>query len=643
MDAYVDTARVESERGDSKTTNANRIGQASVTLRNVNAVIVDPRLMLLTFGGTLGLAQGRTKTTVDGSTTEQDRDTDLSSYDVATSILPANNTFSADLFTNRSRFLERRELAGVTEFDLRNSGVGFSAMRLPLPSTLNFRQESNKSKTVTGPVVSATDERRDIITYEGRRGWENGVATLQMLAVDKSDKIRPELDFESRQGNLSTSIDFARGLNNRWDQKIALLSREGFSAEDRLDVDELVQIQHGERLRTQYIYRLFDSDRDTGDVTRKTGSFALFHQLYESLSTQAGLDVIDETFDTGDRKIARATLDLGYTKRLPRAGLLNAGLLLGHSREDDDFDEAFVSQELHVVGPPGTTITLDNPNVITSSIVVSLNTSAPSAPVGSGCTRPTSVPIALQEGIDYTLQTLGNQIEIVPIRNCNAGNDGMVENDTIAVDYRFTRGGVPVSFTTDQIRFDVSVDYGWIRPFYSHEQRNQDLVEGTDDSFLTDQNRDILGVGLQFQRSRWGVGLVVGAERFDSTNQKYDELRATQSFTYLVKRGMTLNVSGNQSFKDFSSPESRQQDVVSVRAALDFVPRPNLLANFFLNARDFKDSLSSDERITELGAQVNWRLGKLVVNPRLKFVKVRRGSTDSQEVRLFVGISRALF
>jgi hypothetical protein len=643
VDASVDTARVEIERGNSETTNRNRIAEASVTLRNANAVIVDPRLMTLTFGGTLGLAQGRTKTTVDGSSTEQDRDTDLNAYDVATNILPGNSKFSVNLFTNRNRFLERRELAGVTEFDLRNRGVGFSALRLPLPSTLNIRQESNKSKSATGAIVSATDERRDILNYEGRRGWENGVAILQILAVDKSDDIRPELDYESRRGNLSTSMDFGRGLNNRWDQTITLLSREGFSAEDRLDVDQRVSIRHGARLRTDYEYRLFDSERDTGDLTRNTGSFALNHQLYESLSTTVQLRALDETFDTGGREVTQGTVGFGYRKRLPRAGLLNADLRLARIWEDDDFDEAFVSQEPHVVGPPGTNVTLDNPNVIASSVAVFLTVSAPTAPVGSGCTRPTSVPVLLLEGVDYTLQTIGNQTEIVPIRTCTAGNDGMVENDTIAVDYRFTRGGEPVSFTTDELQFNVSVDYGWIRPFYRHEQTKQDLVEGTDDSFLTDDERDTLGLELRYSGARWRLGLVVAAERFESTNQDWDELRATQSFSYLVKRNMTLNVSGNQGFKDFSAPESRDQDTVSVRAGLGFVPKPNLLTDFFLNARDLKDSLGGDERTIELGAQASWRLGKLSVTPSLKLVRIEREGTDSQELRFFVRVSRALF
>lgn len=642
MEVLADSARVEVDTAGPpqiRSETENKRAEERITLRNTGAYVIDPRFITLSLGATFGRSQERSTAETNGSKLRENRDADLSGFDLFAGFMPGNDTFSANVFANRNKFIQTRELAGSTDVDVENRGVTFFANRLSIPSTLTIRQELDEEEARTGPIVTATDERRDIVSYEGRRGWENKQMVLRYEFIDKSDEVRPELDFESEEANVFTSVDFGPELNRRWDSRIRLFSREDFSEEDRLDVDQFVQIEHSERLRTQYRYFLIDTDRPGGETTTQTASFSLNHRLYESLTTDVQIDATDESFDDGERDIYNARVNLGYTKRLPREGRLLADLVVSTGKEEDDFEEAFVPQEQHTFATPfALPVRLDNPNVIASSVEVTKVANGPPVP---GCSV-FPVPIPLVEGVDYTLRAVGSTTEIVPLP-CSLTTPGINPGDTIAVDYRFTRGGAPVTFTTDNFRVGVSVDYGWIRPFFIHEQRDQDLVSGSDDSFLNDEDSDTIGLELRYDRARLRASFLVEREDFESDDQAFEEVRADQFLRYSFKPGLWLTVNGRQSFKDFSFPEDRETDVKTVRATLTYARNTNLYVDVFAGVEDFEDTLVPDEHLAELGVQARWRLGKLEVNPSLKVIDVEREDTDSRETRAFVRVIRRFF
>jgi len=641
-EVLVNDSRLEIEIGGTTPTmfeTENTRTEERLTIRNTRAYVLDPRLITFTLGGTFGLGQERFDAFAQGIGASDERDADLSGYDFFSSIFPGNNTFAANLFANRNKFIQTRELAGRTDVDVENRGVTLFARRLFIPSSLTIRQELNAETSSFGALVSGIDERRDVVRYEGQRGWENKQMILRYELVDKSDEIRPELDFESRDLNLNTSVDFGPDLNRRWDSRIRTLSRDDFSAEDRLDIDQFVHISHSPRLRTQYRYFLTDVERPSGETTSQTASFSLNHLLYESLTTDLQLGALDQSFVEGQRNVYSARLNLRYNKRLPRSGRLIAGLGLSTAKEDDDFEEAFVPQELHTFESPfALPVALDNANVIESSIEVTKIATGP--PVVGCAAFPT--PIALVEGVDYTLRTVGNRTEIVPLF-CSAATPGINPGDTIAVDYRFTRGGEPVVFTSDTFRFDASVDYGWIRPFFIHYQTDEDLVSGTDTGFLTDRQSNRLGVELRYDRPRLRARLQLEGEEFDSDDEVYDALRADADLRYTLKPGIWATLRGRQSARDFSFPGPRSTDVRLLRADLTYARIANLYAVLFASVEDLEDSLVPDQRTAEFGLQARYRLGKLELNGTLSAIDVERGDTDSREYRVMLRVKRRFF
>ena len=639
LELLLANASVETESGGG-TANVveikNTRTEERVRIRNTEGFLLDPRLATFSLGGTFGLAQEDHTSVAGGVTTSEERRVNLSGYDFLTTILPRNATLSAELFANRNRDIQTRELAGRTDIEVENRGATVRAMRLYIPSSLSIRQERIASVARTGTSEVKTDERRDVVRYEGLRGWVNKQMTLRYELVDKTDRFRPSLDYRNQDANLFSTVDFGPDLNRQWHSSIRMISRDGFSEEDRLEFSQLLRISHGPTLRTLYRYALDKVERSGGKTTSQDATFSLNHQLYESLTTEVGLNARDRSFVDGQQELYGGNLRLRYTKRLPGSGRLNASYSTTRQRQDDDFEEAFAPQELLTFDAAfATPMFLANANVIQSSVEV---TKVANGPPVAGCTG-FSVPTTLVEGVDYVIRTVGTRTEIEP-QLCSATSPGINPGDTIAVDYRFTRGAEPVSFTTSLKRLHVSVDYGWIRPFFDMERTDQDIVSGTDSGFLTDRRSSAVGVELRGKWQRLQGNLLLASEEFDSDDQVFDQDRATAQLRYTLTPRVWLALNGAFSSTSHAFPELRESDLMLLRAELTYGRNGNLLGSLFARKQELEDTRLLDQRTAELGVRARWRFGKLDVNGTISVLDVRRGTSDSRDYRMMINVKR---
>ena len=606
------------------------------TIRSSQAFLIDPRLLTFNLGGTFGLGREEYTSVVRGVTSRENRDVDLSGYNFFTTILPRNSTLSAELFANRNQNTQTRELSGRTDIDVENLGATLRAKRLYLPSTLSIRRERSARATRSAASEAMIDERRDVVRYEGLRGWVNKELALRYEMVDKTDPFRPQIDYRDHNATLATSVDFGPDLNRFWDSGIRFNSRDGFSAQDRLEIDESLRFKHNPNLSTSYRYRLYDIERTGGETKYQMATTALTHQLYESLTTDASLTAIDQSFDDGQRDVYEGLLTLRYTKSLPAGGRLNASFSARRQREDDDFDEAFVPQEQHAFDDAfATPVFLANPNVDELSIEVTKIANGPLVP---GCAE-FSTPDLLVEGVDYQVRRVGNRVEIVP-QPCTANSPGINPGDTIAVDYRFTRGGAPIVFNTKTDQLTASVDYGWIRPFFSLERSDQDLVTGIDPGFLTDRRITAIGVELKGQWSRLNGSLRVEAEKFDSDDQVFDNDRATAQLRYTLTPLLWLSMNGSLSSVQYSFPEVRETDLTLLRAELSYGRNGSFSGSLYATMQELEDSRLANERKTGFGLRARWVIGKLTVSGNVSILETERDHRRSSDTRAMLKVQR---
>jgi hypothetical protein len=634
VETTVDFVHRDSQTGSSQTSGFESTRtEERFTLKNSGAYVYDPRLLSLSFGGTFGLSQ-EWRTTDDDS---EFREGTLWGYETSASILPGR-PWSLILFANRDDSFADRDLAGRTEVRIENLGGTLFARGLPLPSSLAFRHELLETESHTDDILTRQEERRNIVTYEGHREWMDSEIDFLYEFIDLTDEIFPNRNFQSHEGIYRYKADFGSERNGHWANRLRFFNRTGASALVLLNLDKSLSIDHSELLRTDYRFFFSYADTSGNKITSNKWIFALRHQLYESLTTTFEADVLSQSLQAGRRDTYSGRLNFAYTKRLPGDGRLSMSLGTSFEYEDDRFDaaESGVSQETHIATTPfALPITLDNPFVITSSVVV---TKIEAGPLPDGCISPLGPPTPLVLDRDYSLRTSGAITEIVPLP-CVGVLPGINPGDTIAVDYRFA---VPssLSFTTLAWHASVTVDYQWIRLYFIHEQSEQNLVSSdNDDRFLNDQRSDTAGVELRHAGRRLRASLLGEVRQFDSTRQRFNRIRGAHRIHYVILPALKLNLSGNQVFTEFLD-QDRQSLSLAEQVSLTYIPHPNLLADAFVRFQRLTDTLSETDSTIEAGLMANWRFRKLEVNPTLEFVDFQRGDTSTQEYRATLQIIR---
>ncbi len=601
--------------------------QEHLSLRNQGAYIYDPRLFSFSLGGDFGLSQDRS----GGDSGRQYQSGTLWGYDAFAGVLGEQAT-SLSLFANRAQSLISREWAGRNEALTESRGATLAARRLALPSSFTFRQESQEEESRSGDVLTRREDERNIFTYEGQRGWFDRETSLRYELVDLNATVQPSLSYQSQEGSVGYSADFGAELNKHWDSQVRLFARTGETDLTTLTMNEALRVDHSERLWSESRYFLMYADTMGQASTTHTGTLRLHHKLYESLLTTLGGDVNVLLLPGGEKDILRSQFDFAYTKRLPGRGTLNAGLGGRLEYENDRFNvtESFVPQETHVVATPALPVTLNNPFVVSSSLVVTKTVLGPLPP---GCLTPSGPPVPLVLGRDFTLLPVGDAVQIVPI-SCSGATPGINPGDTITADYRFAVSPSLV-FVTDGWRADFSTDYHWVRPYLAHEQRDQHLVSGREDGWLQNESSD--AIGIEFRGDGWRVhaNLLGELSRFSSDRLTYHQLRSTQFASYSPLPELILSLSMEEGLLDFLSPDHQTRTMVG-QANLTYVMDVRLLAECSASTRWLDDTLLPDERNTEAIFRIRWLLRELELTPSFEFFDRRREDTVTREYRMLL-------
>ena len=632
LEGVAEVASQKSKNGAAQDTIDSRYFEESFSLENSGTYFYDPRLLMLSIGGTFGLTQ-------EHLTDQGSRNGQLWDYNLLANVL-SDASLSLDLFANRNEFSLTRQLSGRTDVKNETRGVTLYARRLYIPSKVTFRQEHPEQTSRTSGIESRQDNQLNIVSYEGMRGWDDSELQVDYEHVDNTDNVVSNQSYTSHEGDFLYSLDFGPELNRRWDSQGHYLTRAGGGGVGDLTtstLNEFLRIEHTETVETNYRYTFIHTDAPGGSATSHTGAANLQHEFLESLITTAGVGAVIQELPGGTSDRYAGGLKFSYTKRLPGDGTFGADLGSRFEYEDDQFGvaESFVPQELHTAATPfATPISLDKPFVVASSIVV---TKIALGPLPIGCAPPSRPPIPLLLGRDYTLLTIGNITEIVPVP-CAGLASGINPGDTIAVDYSFD---VPtaLAFTTRIWHATIFADYGWIRPYYSHEQLDETLVSGQGDRFLDSTSSDTLGTEFRYDGVRLRTSLLGEGRRYVSTQERYTSVRSAQFLDYTILPQLTLSLNGDESYFDFTQP-SHTSLYLRGSVLLSYTLSDNVLMNASAELRQNDDSLLASERRIDAALRVRWFIAQLEVSPSLEYYDARRADVQTTEIRSILRVIR---
>jgi hypothetical protein len=632
VEGLADYSRFDSRiRGERSTSEVLRT-EERLELRNIGAYILHPGLVNFSLGGTFGLFQEQL--TFDGDTRSDDGR--LVGYDLSANVL-AEQPLALTLFANRNESIVTRELAGRSEILTETRGATLFARRLYIPSTFTFRQELHDEEVRVRDVVAERSEERRTFTYHGQRGWVDAEMELLYEFIDFQDRVFGDLSYRSHEAQLNHGLDFGAELNRHWDSRLRVTSRTGLIESTVWSADELLRIDHTPTLWSDYRYTFLRTDTSLGATTRQSGQARLQHQLYESLTTTGSVDAVRVDFPEGERDAYRVRGDAAYTKRLPLSGRLDVTLNGSVQYEDDRFRDTRVSivQESHTAATPfALPIALNNRFVDVASVVV---TRIAAGPLPAGCVAPPGPPTPLTPGIDFTLRTVNDTTEIVPIP-CLGLTAGINPGDTILVDYTFTVSP-SLTFTTTTWLASVNLDFNWVRLFYTHDEIRQDLLAGRDGQFLDEQVRDTVGAELRYDRPGARASVLGEATRFRSIRTSYDSLRGTALASVGLLQGLTLTMTADALMREYRD-QRRETVTQTARAGLTYVANPTLFVDATAGIQRFEDTGQPTEELMDARLLVRWMFRKLEFNPTLEILRRERGDTLLTQQRALLRVIR---
>ena len=631
-------SRVEFDRRDTATPGAPSLMFRNVhnhtlfTLRNIGSYILDPGLVNLTLGGTVGMPQDW----FTGNDSKERRSGTLWGYDAFVSIL-SEKPFTLNLFANRNQSSYSGDLAGRNDAVSENRGATLFARRLYLPSMLTFRQEIQESESRAAGTTARREERRNIVTYQGERGWVDRDLSLRYEFIDSADRIFPNLSYRSHEGNLIYGQDFGEELNWHWDSRLRGFMRTGLADSNTVTLDEALRIEHSDTLKSNYRYSFIRTENELGSTMTHLAQAGLTHRLYENLTSNVFGNASMQTLPGGRTYTARGGADFDYTKRLPADGRLNVSVGGSVEYENERFpsgESSVLAESLTFASPFALPLALKSPFVISSSVVVR---KVAFGPLPLGCVLPPGPPTPLVLGVDYTLNTLGNLTQIVPIP-CTLTTWGINPGDVVEVDYSFSAPNA-LAFISKVWHVGLSLDYRWIRPYFMHEQTTQTPVSGSGSQFLTDSRSDTAGMELRYDSQLLRAGITGERRWYHSTQLSYDGTRSTQFVTFYPVSNLTLGFNAEETFFNYSDPK-RETQSYSGRTTLTYLWNSSLFLDAFGGYRRLNDSQVPMEQITEAGLRARYYYRNIEISPTFQFTNQQRGDTNSREFRVMLQMIR---
>jgi hypothetical protein len=627
--------RAEVARNDSGASPVNThttLLEERFTLETDGVYVYDPRLLALSLEGMGAFVQNWAMALGTPSFWKGP----LWGYDVSARLL-AQKPLSVLAYAIRSESILAPTISAGMDYVAERRGVTLLANRLFVPSTLAYRQEATRQKLLgRGPGVER-DELKNVVQYEGQRGWIDSQVDVGYTFTDSWDRAHRDLSFRRHEASLDYGTDFGDALDWHFDSRMRGMTQAGVLSQTRLTGDEILRVELTEALQAQARYLVARYVSPIGASTGHSGEVQLRHQLYESLTTVLSLNGTLDQITDGRTLTYGGRATTHYTKRLPKSGSFQVGLMgaIHYSDSRLPSNRVQVLQEMLTFGVPfANAMALRFPGVYLASVRIIKVARGPLPP---GCPELPDGPLELHLGEDFDLRAAADPqdpaattgiTEVFPrpcglVRNPNTEqgrleySPGINPGDTIAVDYVY-KYAPSLAYTTGAWRVDVGIDYGWIRPYYYHDQSDQRAVSG-DGQYLDNKRTDTAGVEFRYKPGeQLRSSLSAEAKRFSSERQgRFDSVRCAQVVTWYPILDTMVSLTGDQTLIDYVEPRHRIENL-SARASVSYTGVEGLETYAMTGVLFSWDSIPPDrytnERTIDATFRARWILNMLELN-----------------------------
>ena len=600
--------------------------QTSIQLRRFDRDRFEQRLKLSTTGSILSPKILRLRLGGDVGFRQESYDSNVSTIGDAPGTILGYDLL-ADLFTPRRIsflfFANRHQDSRIQEFgtdtDVFSEVLGGTVrLRVPyFPLSFTARRSQLATESRSGLFFNRRDETRRLLEVVGSHNSKRTTARLRVRNEDvEDDSIPPLPDYNIKEATAALTHRWGSELDKYVRVNLRHFARSESFQFQSSTANSVLAWDVTDDLLTQAEYQYTRFNNLGQRTTTHRGIASASHQLYDSLSTRLRFLAEHTSVNTGDRLLYGPEGSLRYRKKLPWSSVLRLDGRVLYRIEDRHLDSPLVrvpAERLAITGP------LDNflaqRNVVTSSIRVFSETGS-----------------EFIEGVDYTVEVIGDRTSINPVLG-----GGVSIGQVVVVNYEFIT--VPdAKLERMTVHAGGGLDFGWLAVRFDHDQSNERVIEGNPIAGQ-DTVRDAFRIDLRRQRPGSLMSASVLLSHDETTIVEYDELALVQMLALQFLKSFSWNLDGRQSWRDFESP-ARTTRVAGMSTGLTWADRRGHRARLYFRFRDLVDTAALDQQDLEVGIRGRIKLGRIEVDPLLRWVQTQRGTTESRDLRFFVAVRR---
>ncbi|MBM4038393.1 MAG: hypothetical protein FJ290_07755 [Planctomycetes bacterium] len=458
---------------------------------------------LLDFSGTIGFELDRANSSI--TTPGEDRDRSFGGvaprYNL-TGVVLGQHPGSLLFGLARQQTVVAGGAGDLAVVDARRENAVLRIRSDPFPVELYYSHVASKEEQLG--FGEGRDDESTTVGFTMHHYAGNSTSRLNCERFDRRENVVSASDVLSRYAteqrvqslSLSNRLVFGARDQHALTSQVDHRQDTGTAPYERFSAGEMLSLSHTRNLRTSYDARY---TRDTVGLMQSdlvTAGASLHHQLYESLSTTLEAHGSQQDFNASSRSIQGGSATWAYRKRIPH-GTLFVDLGAGREVTDEQGPGGVVPVlgEGHVLSNI-TTVFLNNPNVILSTVVV----------------RNVANELCILD-VDYRLIPQGSFVEIRRVASSIRIPDG----GSVTVDYSYNSGG-PVKYATRNTHWRAQVDlFDQLSLFAGVRTTKQDLISGFDAGRLQDITDTLYGAEFRWNPFR----LRAEHQIYDSTQTPY--------------------------------------------------------------------------------------------------------------------------
>jgi len=617
---------LKSKTGPSETRSEETIFEESLSLET-DGYMLHPNLFEFGLGAVAGLVQEEFEDIVDGDKRKSSHTGDLFEFDVDLRAFKKRN-FPISAFAHRRRGLVPRPFLPSLETTTTSYGLTLQYVSKKTPTTFQFSHTDAK----LGPLYIAGGREEDgrqrntDVRFETAYNFSDN-HSLSFLYEYKSVDEKPfEFNYDADEVTLTHYLEFGGRRRHRLRSELNYLNQSGTTDIERTRWREELRLKYTDTLES--LFQLEALDRTRGSRSANIPrikerslyiSGSLQHQLFQSQTSQLQLFVRRQKFDP-ELTITRwgGQGNINYHRTNP-LGVLRADYTLRMERNDHKglAQTNEIVDEVHTFRDSDPII-LGNRNVDIGTITV----------------RAEDRVTYYQRGWDYSVQTIGNTVEIWRLPGGR-----IADGENVIIDYVFQFGG---TFELDTLshNFGLQQDFDFgLTPYYRFEWQDQTLSPKSATGAIEE---DITAhvAGVEYKKA--SLRLFAEYEDRDSNINPFVSTRLGASYTHRFKSGAETTLRARWTDTSHGWPHERQIELLTLEGRHRHPFTSNLTFEGAVLYRDGKDSVSRDTEGVDVSLSLEWSIRKTKIRMTFEQSEYEDEFTWSDSSALFVHVRRGI-